>query len=623
MKIVFKDIFIKDFMSFKEASVDLSKQGYTLVQGFNNCAEDNAVSNGSGKSSIFEAIVWSLTGETIRGHKMVERMGGAETTSVQISFSVDGDEYVVKRTKNPSNLFLYKNEENLSGKGIKDTQKILEQTLPDITASLIGSVIILGQGLPQRFSNNTPVGRKEVLEKLSKSDFMIEDIKHKIDDRKNFLSDNLIRLNTEIATNQSELKFYDDKLNDSKTKLESLITSYNSNIDEKIKEYENKISILKNNIKDNDENLINLRNQLSEQNILKTSLRQTFDTTIKNIKDKYQPQIEDKTEKKNEIEREWYSLKNEIKKLKSITDICPTCGQKMPNIEKPDTTQKEKELEVLYNKLEEIKQEISELNKQLKQETDKSSEEENKAYESIDKKIKEINSEIINLENSNRVCNNNIQEYTTNKNNIILLKEKFNFEKDSLEKQIKEYDKNIKEIKEDLLDLTNNVLPELTSRIDLITKINNLVNRDFRGYLLLNIIEYLNATMKDYSKFIFGHDNITMRLDGNNINIEFNNKDYSALSGGEKQKIDIIVQFALRHMLCRYLNFSSNILVLDEITDNLDSFGAENIINFITNKLNDVDGIYLISHHEDFQIPCDNRINVIKNTDNISIVEQC
>ena len=71
-----------------------------------------------------------------------------------------------------------------SGKGIRDSEKLLAQYLPDITASLLGSVIILGQGLPQKFTNNSPSGRKEVLEKLSKSDFMIEDLKSRVTSRR-------------------------------------------------------------------------------------------------------------------------------------------------------------------------------------------------------------------------------------------------------------------------------------------------------------------------------------------------------------------------------------------------------------------------------------------------------
>ena len=41
---------------------------------------------------------------------------------------------------------------------------------------------------------------------------------------------------------------------------------------------------------------------------------------------------------------------------------------------------------------------------------------------------------------------------------------------------------------------------------------------------------------------------------------EYDGKLYESLSGGEKQKIDIIVQFAIRDMLSQFSSFSSNIL---------------------------------------------------------------
>ena len=63
--------------------------------------------------------------------------------------------------------------------------------------------------MPLKFSSNTPSGRKEVLEKLSKSDFMIEDLKKRLVERK-LVVNNLLRqaedetltASTKIETNQ-------------------------------------------------------------------------------------------------------------------------------------------------------------------------------------------------------------------------------------------------------------------------------------------------------------------------------------------------------------------------------------------------------------------------------------
>ena len=71
-------------------------------------------------------------------------------------------------------------------------------------------------------------------------------------------------------------------------------------------------------------------------------------------------------------------------------------------------------------------------------------------------------------------------------------------------------------------------------------------------------------------------------------------------------------------MLCKFSNFSSNILVLDEIFDNLDAHGCQNVLNVISNKIADVQSVYIITHHADIDLPIDNIINVIKNEDGIS-----
>ena len=102
--------------------------------------------------------------------------------------SIDDISYKVTRTKNhekyKTNLFFEVNGKDCSGKGIRDTEKILKEYLPEIDSGLISSVIILGQGLPARFTSNTPSGRKEMLERMSKSDYMIQELKDKVSKRR-------------------------------------------------------------------------------------------------------------------------------------------------------------------------------------------------------------------------------------------------------------------------------------------------------------------------------------------------------------------------------------------------------------------------------------------------------
>ena len=164
----------------------------------------------------------------------------------------------------------------------------------------------------------------------------------------------------------------------------------------------------------------------------------------------------------------------------------------------------------------------------------------------------------------------------------------------------------------------NDEIDSYNNHISVVNKFSTIVNRDFRGYLLSGIISYIEKKSKEYSQVVFQTDKIKFYLDGNNISISYDDKPYESLSGGEKQKVDLIVQFAIRDMLCRYLNFSCNLIVLDEIFDNLDAKGCDNVLNLISAKLTDVRNIFVVTHHSDLNIPCDYELTVVKGIDKIS-----
>ncbi len=56
---------IKNFFSHKETEVDFTKFNAALLIG--NVEGDYSISNGSGKSAIFEAVLWCLFNKSITG----------------------------------------------------------------------------------------------------------------------------------------------------------------------------------------------------------------------------------------------------------------------------------------------------------------------------------------------------------------------------------------------------------------------------------------------------------------------------------------------------------------------------------------------------------------------------
>ena len=75
--------------------------------------------------------------------------------------------------------------------------------------------------------------------------------------------------------------------------------------------------------------------------------------------------------------------------------------------------------------------------------------------------------------------------------------------------------------------------------------------------------------------------------------------------------------------MSNYLDFSSNILVLDEIFDGLDAIGVTNLLNLISNKLNDIESIFIISHRaSELEIPYDHEMIITKSNLGISTIKE-
>ena len=622
MNIKFLNLKLNNFLAFGEANIDLNDLGYVLVSGVNNNVDDMAKSNGSGKSSIWEGIVWCLTGDTIRGTKQVVNRFTTGGTSVELTFKIDEDTYKIIRYKDHkefgTNLKVFINNIDKSGKGIRDTEKLLEQYLPDITTSFLGSVIILGQGLPQRFSNNTPSGRKEVLEKLSKSDFMIEDIKVKLTSRKTTLSselrkyeDTVLSLESKKSTYSEQLvklqsnfsalepKDWDAEISDLKTKLDEIwTTKYNK--EEKLTEVQYNIQML--------------NEQLSK-----------FEAEYADFQLKKANELHEKTEplvqKKLQCNFEKQQLYKEIQEAKKIKDVCPTCGQKIPDVHIIDTTEMEAKYNHYNDLIENYTCQIQELKSEYCKVDDDFVAKQKEEKQAILDNLNLFKTELSNINTNLKTLATDIDRYNNSINKLEVEKNSFTDRQNQLKISIVDAENMLETLTKEIL--YNNIEKDnIKSHYDVVNKMLTIATRDFRGFLLSEIIKYINSRSKEYSQDIFETDKIDFTLDGNNINISYCEKQYENLSGGEKQKVDLIIQFAIRDMLSKFLDFSSNILVLDEIFDNCDAIGCQRIINLISNKLTDVESIFVVTHHTDISIPYDSEIIIEKGNDSISKVKE-
>lgn len=620
MRIDFKKLTIHNFMSFGDACLSFNDSGFIRVTGINESPADMARSNGSGKSSLWEAISWCLTGDTIRGTKQIVNINGSDGTFVELEFVLDGKSYKIIRSKEhavyKTNLQIFIDDVDCSGKGIRDSEKLLAQYLPDITPSLLGSVIILGQGLPQKFTNNTPSGRKEVLEKLSKSDFMIEDLKKRVTNRKQELNaalrvteDDILAIETRKQAYQSNIVKDSDILATlNKSDLEHIVFEYEC----KIKELQDRADELEVTKQDYESSIESVKSQLY--------IKQTDESlALQTLSDGYKETIDSCNKDIYSLRAQIDSITREIARIKSIRDVCPTCGQKLPDVVKPDTTEQEKMVQVFQFKEAQAQTELKHITEELnckKLDVQESySRVKKDLQDNLDKLMFKKGNCSFELTNITKELKNIRADYQEKSQQLARIETTI----ETLTKNIYENNENIKVCESDLLynykqrDLHN-------SRLEVINKFDTALKRDFRGYLLSTIIDYIETRAKDYSRIIFDSDKVRFGLDGNNIDIRYLDKAYENLSGGEKQKIDLIIQFAIRDMLSTHLDFTSNILVLDEVFDGLDLLGCQRVIDMIA-ELSDVKNVFIVTHRKDLSIPTDLELIIVKSEDGISRIQ--
>lgn len=98
------DVYIQNFLTVKEARLNLAERGLVLIQGVNE-DDSSADSNGAGKSSIVDAICWCLYGVTARdvtGDAVINR-NAKKSCLVTVEIEDNGKHYFIKRGRK-SNL---------------------------------------------------------------------------------------------------------------------------------------------------------------------------------------------------------------------------------------------------------------------------------------------------------------------------------------------------------------------------------------------------------------------------------------------------------------------------------------------------------------------------------------
>ena len=647
MNIQFKQITIENFRSIEKADVELSQQGIVIVKGVNDY-EEKATSNGSGKSSIFEAIVFALFEETSNGEKDVANRIKNKGFNIQLSFSVDGIEYVIIRKNDgkKAEVRLLKNGEDISARNKTDTNKLIIQIL-GINKDLFLDSIFLSQESKTNLSSLQPTARKERLEILTNTDNVVNSFKEKLKELQIEYESKCVNWekeksklegNIQILTSQGDQ--YRNKIaeiekqeayRNSLGNIDEIEQKINTNIkvidsikadiivtNQELNNQQQKIDTYKDKNKDLLEKQNNLLGALNTEKAKLTKIQNESDIKLKEI------DFENKNIKNIDLEIE--------KILKS--DTCPTCGRKYDDAN-------EEHIKSTVNELKEKQQELENKVKELENLKDV-----------IDKesiKQQEIISEL--LEQSLKL-KTDIEEYNNNGNGLMLEKLNIQKELDIMNTTLNDIDKELKELQElkdiilkiqvgnkkefqDLLDKCSIQLLELQGKqkeisekwevdnnyVGTLKHCQQLVTKDFRTYLLRNSVDYLNTILRQYSQELFSNESDIIQItnDDTKLDILLGNASYESLSGGEKTRVNIALLLAQKSLANSIGNISCNIIILDEILGYCDTEAEINIIDLIVKELSSLESIYMISHKE-IQIGYDQVLIIQKDKSGLSHV---
>jgi DNA repair exonuclease SbcCD ATPase subunit len=133
-----RDLTVKNFMSVGNATqaINFDRRDLTLVLGENLDLGGDGSRNGTGKTTIINALSYALYGQAltnIRRDNLINKTNG-KNMLVSLEFSVDGREYRVERGRKPNVLKFYVNSEeqaaddNSQGDS-RETQEAIESVL--------------------------------------------------------------------------------------------------------------------------------------------------------------------------------------------------------------------------------------------------------------------------------------------------------------------------------------------------------------------------------------------------------------------------------------------------------------------------------------------------------------
>ena len=524
--------------------IDLKRNSTTLIVG----------ENGSGKSTILDALTFSLFGKAFRNINKAQLINSINDRNclIETEFTIGKKNYLVRRGIKP-NLF----EIEVDGKMInqdskaRDYQEHLEKNILKLNYKSFTQIVVLGSTSFIPFMQLKSNDRRIIIEDLlgiqvfSTMNLLL---KGKVSDLKNEQYQNELN----FSKTENALELQEDYISKMKKSNKQLIAGNQKNIKEsnkQIEEYSSQIVVC-------DKEISTLQNLILD-----------FDK----VQDKHQ-----KLEKyQDEIEKNLKKLEKEIEFYNKNTD-CPTCKQTI------DDEHRTCEIHLKEDKKIKLNTAISKIGKEVGvslcliyemtltqkniSEIQSTVTKHNASIFAINQYIEKINEEINQLNEKGADVSDasiKLKELKAEQKKFLLLKEQYS---------------NLQSVYD-----TASVLLKDTGIKTLIIKkylpiMNKLINKylslmDF--YISFNLDESFSETIKSRFRDIFT---------------------YASFSEGEKMRIDLALLFTWRAIAKLKNSMSTNLLILDEVFDSsLDEDGTSDFLKIIHSLGND-SNVFVISH---------------------------
>ena len=543
----FETVRWKNFLSTGNnfTEIQLDRNSTTLIIG----------ENGAGKSTILDALCFSLFGKPFRSINKPQLLNSINDSAavVEVEFRIGTKKVKVIRGIKP-NVF----EIHVNGKlynqdaNSRDYQKYLEQQILKLNYRSFTQVVILGSSTFVPFMQLKARHRREVVEEIL--DIQIFSLMNML-------------LKQQLKTIFDDVREVDYKFNLTTEKV-ALQEKY---IDEMFMHKENLIK---------EKNLLIAGN---EEEIFKKKSNINFVTTKNNelitcIVDN--DNINTKHSKLKDIQsqlKEKHRAHTKLVDFFESNEDCPTCQQHIDETFKSSMIDKKKgDANNVISGMGELKEELARVTARQKEISDIAVKiRENEVH------IAKENSSLVQLEKFNATLQSEIDQLMSdevNKNDHNELK--------FLKETLSGLDDQKSKLREDqtYAEASRSMLQDTGIKTKIIKQYLPVMNKLINTYLT-SMEFYVNFTLNDNFE-----ETIKSRYRD-----EFT---YDSFSEGEKMRIDLALLFTWRAVAKMKNSTNTNLLILDEIFDSsMDSTGTDEFLK-ILNTLGD-ENVFVISHKQD------------------------